>query len=105
MKAPCDSEPDRWSSARPDLPAKLLCRTSCPLARLIDCAKTGVRLVDRGHHPVGIYAGVHLRDDNQTCDEPSRKITRASMEARRNEIGVLRQELARLREVNYHAAS
>jgi hypothetical protein len=88
-----------------DLGAIMLCRTACPFERRLECAELAVKLIDQRRHPVGIYAGIRLRDDNQMVDDLSRKVVRASMIVRRNAVQLLRKELNRLRGMQHDIAS
>lgn len=93
---PCQSDPDRWAGkddgvkhvVKDDRAARALCWTQC--YRRAECALDGLKEVAAEQHPLGIYGGVFLPDDNQYSDDPNRKLVRSSMLKRRGAIEFLR---------------
>jgi hypothetical protein len=64
---PCESDRDRWLYRNEA--AMQLCWTACP--RRAWCQREAVKLVDAQCHPVGIFGGFFLPDDQRVSDDPA----------------------------------
>jgi hypothetical protein len=85
IQPPCEADPVRWQCD--DARAKLVCETRCPMR--LECANIALDHVERCLHPLGIWGGVFIPDDNRTSDgAPVHRPSKAR--ARRRAIAELR---------------